>query len=156
MMATLVIGIGNQDRGDDGAGLEVARRLRQRAPDNAVVLECAGEASCLMQSWRGRPRVILVDAASGSGRPGSVHRYDARHDPLPTGTLHASTHSWGVAEAVELARALGELPPETVIYAIEGRSFGLGHWLSPEVQAAAGEVVERVLTELEDDRGEDA
>jgi len=148
MMATLVIGIGNRDRGDDGAGLEVARRLRQKAPDNAVVFECAGEASCLMQSWQGRPRVILVDAASGSGRPGSIRRYDASRAPLPTGTLHASTHSWGVAEGVELARALGELPPETVVYAIEGRSFGLGHWLSPEVQAAAGDVVDRVLAEL--------
>ena len=31
-MSTLVIGVGNPDRGDDAAGLEVARRLREAAP----------------------------------------------------------------------------------------------------------------------------
>lgn len=148
MMPTLVICIGNRDRGDDGAGLEVASRLRRLAPEDALVRECAGEATCLMEAWRERPRVILVDAASGVGRPGSVHRYAAHRKPLPTGVLHASSHSWGVAEAIEMARARGELPPETIVYAIEGRSFGLGRWLSPEVEVAAGEVVEQILAEL--------
>ena len=94
--------------------------------------------------------MILVDAASGTGRPGSVHRYAAHDEPLLTGVLHASSHSWGVAEAIEMARALGQLPPEIIVYAIEGRSFGLGHWLSPEVELAADEVVERVVAELAD------
>ena len=152
MMRTLIICVGNRDRGDDGAALEVAQRLRRLAPENAFVHECAGQASCLMDDWRGRPRVILVDAASGTGRPGGIHRYAAHRAPLPTGVLHASSHSWGVAEAIEMARALGELPPETIVYAIEGRSFGLGHWLSPEVQAAVGEVVEQVVAELADGR----
>jgi hydrogenase maturation protease len=150
MIRTMVICVGNRDRGDDGAALEVARRLRRLAPPNAFVHECAGQASCLMEDWRGRPRVILVNAASGTGRPGSVHRYAAHTKPLPTGVLHASSHSWGVAEAIEMARALGQLPPETIVYAIEGRSFGLGHWLSPEVELAADEVVEEVLTDLAD------
>lgn len=150
MIETLVIGIGNQERGDDAAGLEVARRLRAREPQEAVVRECAGQASCLLESWRGRPRVILIDAASGGGRrAGAIRRFEAGSEPLPTGLLHASTHSWGVAEAIEMARALGELPPQVVVYAIEGRSFGPGRYLSPAVARAVERVEKRIVRELE-------
>jgi len=49
---------------------------------------------------------------------------------------------------VELARALGRLPPRLIIYGIEGKSFEAGAGLSPEVQAAVEGVVERVLREV--------
>jgi hydrogenase maturation protease len=150
MIETLVMGIGNAERGDDAAGLEVARRLRARASQDAVVRECSGQASCLLESWRGRPRVILIDAASGGGgRPGTIRRFEAHREALPTGLLHASTHSWGVAEAIEMARALGELPPQVVVYAIEGRSFGPGRYLSPAVTRAVERVEQRIVRELE-------
>jgi hydrogenase maturation protease len=148
MMSTLVIGIGNPNRGDDGAGIEVARRVRAHEPQDAVVRECSGEASCLLEVWQGRPRVILVDAASGSGRPGTVHRFEAHKEPLPTSLLHASTHSWGVAEAVEMARSLGQLPPYVVVYAVEGASFGPGRYLSPAVKRAVERVERQVLKEI--------
>jgi hydrogenase maturation protease len=149
MIPTLVIGIGNTDRGDDGAGIQVARRLRARGHQNALVRECEGSASCLLECWQGRARVILVDAASGAGRPGTVHRYEAHRQPLPTGLLRASTHSWGVAEAIEIARVLGQLPPQVVVYAIEGKTFGPGGDLSPRIQKAVERVGERILSELE-------
>jgi hydrogenase maturation protease len=148
MRATLVIGVGNRDRGDDGAGLEVARLVRQCPPPGTVVLEQDGCASDLMDAWRGAQRVVLVDAASG-GEPGTVRRFEAHREPLPASLLHASTHSWGVAEAVETARALGELPRSVVVYAIFGRDFEAGsHHLSPEVEGAACSVVATLLKEL--------
>jgi hydrogenase maturation protease len=147
-MSTLVIGVGNHERGDDGAGLEVARLLRQCPPPGTVVLEQDGCASDLMDAWQEAQRVVLVDAASG-GEPGTVRRFEAHREPLPASLLHASTHSWGVAEAVETARALGELPRSVVVYAIFGRNFEAGsHRLSPEVERAAGSVVETLLKEL--------
>lgn len=148
MSRTLVIGIGNELRGDDRAGLEAARRVRARRPDEAIVLERSGDAASLMEAWLDRPRVILVDAMSSGERPGTVRRFEAHAAPLPSGLLHTSTHSWGVAEAVEMARALGQLPPCLVVYGLEGRSFGWSRHLSPEVEAAVRDVVERVLEEL--------
>jgi Ni,Fe-hydrogenase maturation factor len=56
-------------------------------------------------------------------------------------------HEFGVSEGIELARALKRL--HLVVYGIEGRSFALGERLSPEVEAAAAEVVRRVKDELE-------
>ncbi len=143
----LVIGVGNRYRGDDGAGLEVARLVRQCPPPGALVLEQHGGASDLMDAWRGADQVVLVDAAEG-GEPGSVRRFEAHREPLPSSLLHGSTHSWGVAEAVETARALGELPRFVVVYAIFGKDFEVGHHrLSPEVEAATARVAETLVNE---------
>jgi len=137
---TVVIGVGNPDRGDDGAGRAVARRLRGLSPPGVEVRECEGEATSLIAAWEGADEVVLVDACRGAGAPGTVHRLD----PEALGSLeslrHASTHSFGVAAAVGLSRVLGWLPPRLVIYAIEGHCFREGGGLSPEADRAANEV----------------
>jgi hydrogenase maturation protease len=150
---TLLIGIGNPDRGDDGAGLEVVRRLTALRPQGLRLATCAGNALDLLDAWRGYERVVLVDAAFGGGRPGAVRRLDAGRGRLPWYLRSASTHSWGVAEAVEMARVLGDLPAHLVVYGIEGRSFGLHRGLSPEVIVAVDEVVAHVLHELDEAHG---
>ena len=90
----------------------------------------------------------LVDAAQSGARPGTIHRIDcsAEDVALPAGTV--SSHGFGVAEAVGLARALGMLPRQCVVYAIEAADFSAGAALTPEVTAAAGEVTRRILEEL--------
>jgi hydrogenase maturation protease len=144
----LVIGVGNPDVGDDGAGRLVARRLADRnacAPRlDLLIRECSGEATALMEAWTGFDDVVLVDACSGAGAPGSVHRLDARA-AQPLAALEqrprGSTHGLGVSAAIALARALGTLPCRLVIYAIEGRHFEAGAPLSPEVDHAVHELV---------------
>jgi hydrogenase maturation protease len=144
---TLVIGVGNRDRGDDAAGLELARLLRQCPPPGVLVLEQAARADNLLEAWRGAERVVVVDAACG-GEPGTVRRVEAHREPLPASILRDSTHAWGVAEAVETARALGELPPVTIVYAVVGRSFEPGtHGLSAEVRQAVASVAEAIRKE---------
>ena len=66
-----------------------------------------------------------------------MHRLDASERPLPADLFRASTHHVGLAEAVELARALGRLPARTVVYGIEGGSFAVGEALTADVAAAA-------------------
>ena len=55
-------------------------------------------------------------------------------------SLRSSTHAFGVADAVELARALGRLPGRLDVYAIEGASFTAGDSLSPEVERAVDDL----------------
>jgi hydrogenase maturation protease len=59
-----------------------------------------------------------------------------------------STHAFGVAEAIELARVLHQLPPVLVIYGVEGATFELGADLSEQVAAAVPQVVAQVRQEL--------
>ena len=148
--STVVIGLGKPDRGDDAVGRLVAVRLRDRVPDAVTVVEQDGEATRLVDRLGGTASAILVDATISGAVVGTVHRFDVAHDPLPPGKSGTSTHGLGLAEAIELARVLGSLPPRCIVYAVEVRSFELGSALSPEVAAAADEVVERVLAEVRD------
>jgi hydrogenase maturation protease len=72
----LVVGIGNSDRGDDGVGPAVARRLRGRVPPGVSVLERGGDALALIEDWEGVPSVIVVDAVAPITEPGRIHRHD--------------------------------------------------------------------------------
>ena len=145
---TLIIGLGNEYRRDDAVGLVVARRLREAAPESVRVLEESGEGAALLESWQDADTVILIDAVHSGARPGTIHRLDASVQPIAKKFFRFSTHAFGLAEAVELARALGRLPQRLIVYGVEGKSFEAGVGLSPEVEAAAQEVVERVLGEV--------
>lgn len=145
----IVIGIGNPDRGDDAAGLVVARALRDRLPDGVEVLEHDGEATRLLERMADAEAVFLIDAAVSGAPAGTIRRFDAHDGPLPQALFGMpSSHGFGLAEAVELARALGRLPPCCIVHAIEGGTFETGADLSPEVAAAANEVSARIAAEI--------
>jgi len=145
---TLVIGVGNAFRSDDAVGLIVAQRLKQASFDNVTVREESGEGAALIDAWHGAGAVVLIDAVCSGAEPGTVHRLDAQSQPVPAKFRCYSTHAFGVAEAIELARALNQLPPVCTVYGIEGKSFTAGVGLSPEVEGAAQQVVERVMQDL--------
>ncbi len=135
----LVIGVGNPERGDDGAGRLVARRLRGRKPRALEVRECSGEVAALLETWAGFDHVVLVDACRGAGEPGSIHRFavgEIERLAAVEPHRHGSTHGLGVAEAVALARVLDRLPPDFVVYAIEASDCRIGRELSPPVEQA--------------------
>jgi hydrogenase maturation protease len=133
-----VIGLGNEWRGDDGVGIEVARRVGGRLLD--------GEPIGLVEAFDGEDEVVLVDAVSTGASPGTIFVFDASSEPLPTPIFGASsTHALGLAEAIELARTLGRLPGRVVVCGIEGESFGFGEGLSSSVAAAADRFTEEVL-----------
>jgi hydrogenase maturation protease len=146
----LLIGVGNPDRGDDGAGRVVARRLRGRNGCAFEVCECAGEAIALMEAWTGFDDVVLVDACRGAGAPGSIHRLtpaELLQRPRGEPRRYESTHGFGVAEAIGLARALGRLPSDLVIYAIEAGHSEAGTGLSEDVDRAVRELVALLVQE---------
>jgi hydrogenase maturation protease len=144
-----VLGIGNAWQGDDAAGLFAARRVRDLAPAGVDVRELEGEPVSLVEAWDGGGEVFVIDAVRSGSPPGTVHRIDASHEPLPATLSAASTHTLGVGEAIELARALGRLPERLVLYGIEAESIAAGAELTPSVSAGVDEAVERLLGELE-------
>lgn len=142
----LVIGVGNELRGDDGAGIAVVRRLRETG--DVDVRELQGEPTTLLEIWQGRDAVVLIDTMRSGARPGAIRRIDASQAPLPEGLGGStSTHAVGVGETLELARTIRRLPGQVVVYAIEGRRFETGDDLSDEVRAAVPRVVAMVLGE---------
>lgn len=147
--SALVLGIGNPDRGDDGAGRAVAAALRAAAPAGVEVAEADGEATALIARMEGRERVILVDACVTGAAPGAIRRFDVSQAPLPAFNHGLSSHGLGLHHAIELARALGGLPRRCVVYAIEGASFETGAPLSPAVATAAAGLARALTEELQ-------
>jgi hydrogenase maturation protease len=141
----LVIGVGNAYRRDDAAGLVIARRLREETGDAIMVHEERGAGADLIDVWQDAAVVILLDAVSSGATPGTIVRFDARAQPLPAPFFRSSTHAVGVAEAIELARALGALPPRLIVYGVEGADFTAGEGLSLDVEKAVQAVVRLVL-----------
>jgi len=147
--AILLIGVGNDYRGDDGVGLLIARRLEARRLPNVAVIEEAGDVATLMEAWTNADMVMLFDAVRSGAEPGTIHRFDAHVRPIPAKLFRYSTHAFSVAEAIELARVLGRLPPHLVVYGVEGKAFEAGTTLSVEAETAAHRVVERVAREIQ-------
>lgn len=148
--ATRVIGVGNDIRGDDGVGLWIAQRLKAANLPGSRIETKTGAAAALIDSWQPTDSIILMDAiySGACASPGEIYRIDARRQMIPVGFSGPFTHRLGVAQAVELARALGRLPRHFILYGIVGQCFDFGSPLTPMVRKSAGRVARMVIDEI--------
>jgi hydrogenase maturation protease len=142
----LVIGVGNETRGDDAVGLIVSRKLKKELSKDVV--EETGDGTRLVERWREFNITILIDAVRSGAEPGRIHRFEAHKSPLPASLFQYSTHAFGVPQAIELARAMNQLPQMLIVYGIEGKCFDQGASLSHTVERAAQELVESLALEI--------
>ena len=146
----LVVGLGNPDRGDDGAGPEVAARIAALdLPDVETVAEAAPLAVVeRLQRTPAPEALVVVDATRPGTEPGRVRVLTLGREPLTgLGAAPASSHGLGLPEALELARALGVLPPRVTVVGIEAASVAVGAGLSDAVRASLDLAVAAVLAE---------
>ena len=145
--ATLVIGVGNPARGDDGVGHAVVARVAERADPLIDTLLLDGEPARLVEAWTGRRHAVVVDAVRAGASPGTIHEIRVTGTgaaPLDRWDPATGTHGAGVAAAVALGRALGRLPPELVVVGIEPGDISTGAGLSPAVAAEVDALADRV------------
>lgn len=140
----LAVCCGNGDRGDDAAGPLVAERLRCLG---IPVRENTGDALALLSDFDEAEHVVLVDAVVTGAAAGTIVRWDARHERIPSGSFTCSTHTISIADAVELARVLDQLPAGCTVYGIEADHFDPGSIPSQEVFDAAEETARRIWAE---------
>ena len=149
-----VIGIGNPYRRDDGAAGAVVAALREQWGNDRRVrlVELDGESVRVMQAWDGSRVVWIVDAVRSGRPPGSVHEVDARQlaDLDDSGARLGGGHLMGLAEAVDLARALDRLPAELHVLGVEGDDFDNGEGLSAGAAQGVARAVELLDAALAD------
>jgi hydrogenase maturation protease len=149
---TVLIGVGNPYRRDDGVGPAFAASLRAHDLPGVSVLISDGEPSRLLDAWAGAGLAIVVDAVRCEpGIPGRISRRTLHPAPAegPPPVSQSSTHGLGVAEAVRLAQALDRLPERLVVFAVEAGDIGYGSQLSEAVAASLPDLTRAVLAELE-------
>ena len=144
----VVIGVGNEYRRDDGAGLAVVARLRDRVPPGVDLLLTDGEPARLIEAWTGAALAVVVDAVRADPpRPGRVHRF-VLDRPLAGASRTASSHGFGLDDAIQLALALDRMPGRLIVHAIEAADLTQGTGLTPAVATAVDEVASAVLSDL--------
>jgi hydrogenase maturation protease len=161
----LVVGIGNASCGDDGVGPEVALRVAGLdLPDVEVVVhrgplalvEHLAESSAenAAENAAEHAAVVVVDATAPRGEPGRVRVVEVGSTPLRFEPAFGSSHGIGVAEAVELARALGRLPRRLTLVGVEASGFEVGAPLSSAVADRLDDAVRAVVAALPAPSGE--
>jgi hydrogenase maturation protease len=144
-MRTIIIGVGNPYRRDDGVGPAVAKLLRGRGVE---VAQSLGETTELIELWQDYDLAILVDAVRARpAHPGRVHHLVVA-DTHSAGIRAASSHGLDLGEAIELARVLDRLPKRLALYAVEVEDVGHGPGLSPPVAAAAKHLADEIYAEV--------
>ena len=144
---TLVVGFGNELRGDDGVGQVVAEALWSQRHD---VPALAGATLHLVRrSWCPRwrstcPRsgfAVFVDAAYDGGPPGLVHlsQLDNEVKPKAGGRVAGAVGCWvdlSPATLVSLSAELFGAAPPTALVTVSVEVPAIGVGLSPPVRAA--------------------
>lgn len=139
-MTRRLIGFGAPDRGDDIAGWSVADAVTSWPTEHS-----SSGSFELVSSWNHDDDVVIVDAMYSGAEPGTIRKFDAVADPLPIGTFRSS-HAFGPAAIVELARSLDKLPRTLVVYGIEIGTVAHGAPVSPQVI----EAIDILVRELDD------
>jgi hydrogenase maturation protease len=144
----VVIGIGNEFRRDDGAGPAVVGRLRGLVPPGVELVITDGEPTRLIEAWFGRALALVVDAVrSEPSQPGRVHRFVLDRPGVGIART-ASSHGFGLDDAIALAVALDRMPGRLIVHAIEAADLTQGTGLTSAVAEAVGVAVAAILDDI--------
>ena len=139
----LVAGVGNVFLGDDGFGVEVARRLAEVPLPAGVEVADFGIRSVHLayQLLEGYQTLVLVDAVALEGAPGTLFVIEPDAARLPS-TLDA--HGFDPTSVLELARSLGQRLPRVLLVGCVPAQLEEGIGLSPAVEDAVPRAVKIV------------
>ena len=147
----LVIGAGNEFRSDDAIGPVTAKKVFQLFPERVRYIKGISDSTHLIEEWKNFKYVYLIDAIRSGARPGTILRFDALREEIPEEIVsYLSTHSFNLKETVELARELGNLPENLILYGIEGKNFDYGTEFSDEIKSAIGTVIIKIKQEIDE------
>ena len=145
----VVVGLGNVLLKDEGVGVHVAHALRKARPtggDGFDVIDGGTSPEVFHLVERAR-KLVLVDAASGGGEPGSVYRFHPE-DIIPEGKSDFSVHQIDLMASLRMMELSRSRPDEVVIIGIEPKEIGWGLELSPELSDKLPEIIKVVMDEV--------
>jgi hydrogenase maturation protease len=142
---TLVLGVGNPLRCDDGVGIHVARMVHDEDP-GIDVHESATAGLEILEAMKGYTRVIIVDAITTGAAPGSISLINLTRGEKPPELQ--SSHGIDLLTTLRLGEELAreDYPSEVVLLAVEAEdTLTLSERCTPRVEASILSVVEVIL-----------
>jgi len=147
---TLILGLGNPLRGDDGVGVRVVESLSKLAlPNEVEVVDGGTQGLGLVTLLEGRQRVILVDAADMGQKPGQFVRFTLDEARILGDNPSMAIHEAGLRDVLVLAQALKVLPDQVIIFGVQPAKIEGDSALGAQVEATLPSLVRAVLAEIE-------
>lgn len=138
----VVLGIGSELRGDDSAGILVAKKLeKEKLPGLTVLIGGTAPENMTGEIKRLRPsHLIIVDAADMKETPGTIRLVD----PDEVGGYSFSTHSLPIKVLINYL--LEYFPCKVTLIGIQPKNISFGNSLSPEIEDAVESVTQLITS----------
>jgi hydrogenase maturation protease len=146
-MAKFVVGIGNVLSGDDGVGCHVAQALEGIWLPDVQIID-AGTCADALPLVENTDKLVIVDAARGGGMPGQIYRFHLEDISLEQKPL-LSLHDMSLLDSLILMKIWHDVG-EAVVIGVEPKEVGWGSELSPEVEEKMPQIIDAVLSEVND------
>jgi len=147
----VVIGLGNILVGDDGVGVEVARRLsKEKLPEGVKVVDGGTAVHEALYEAEGCDKLIIVDSVHGGQGPGAVYRVtpEELRRKSAQGGVGFSLHELSALPAIGLEELAGRSFGEVVIFGIEPKEMEFRMGLSAELEEKIPAILKLVLDEI--------
>jgi len=142
----LILGIGNLLLSDEGVGVHAVRLLAERGlPSDVELLDGGTSGANLIDHIAHRRRVVVIDAASGNGPPGTVYRCES--SDLMALEPALSLHEFGLVDILRMAELMGCPPQRVIVLGVQFATLEPGMELSPAVAAVLPAVLNLALSE---------
>jgi len=145
---TVVLGLGNLIRSDDGVGVHAVQRLLAdcRVPADVQLLDGGTLGLMLLNHVGGARRLLVIDAVDVGAPAGTLVRLEGKEVRGMAGS--GSVHQLGFADLLAALRITGQEPDELVVLGIQPGSTELGASLSASVADALNQVIEAAIAQL--------
>ncbi|MBL4762750.1 MAG: hydrogenase maturation protease [Gammaproteobacteria bacterium] len=149
----VIIGCGNPNRQDDGAGVYVVQQLMSildASPVDGVRVFDAGTSGMdVMFQARGCAALIIIDANQSGSAPGTIFEVPGNElENLPQPSYNLHDFRWD--NAIYAGRKIykDDFPKDINVFLIEAETLDLGIGLSTSVQKSADRVVELLVKQV--------
>jgi len=151
-MKTLILGLGNPLRSDDGVGIAVVEALRQGTSilEDVKIIDGGTSALQALPFLPEYQQVFIIDAANMNSKPGEwrcIHVEEIALEFEKSGNV-AYLHHMGLKEMISLGRSLQILPTDLYIYAIQPQTLQFSMSLSQSLAIAVKQVSQDILRRL--------
>lgn len=138
---TLVIGIGNNLLGDDGAGIHVIELLRSKSlPENVELVDGGTLSFTLLEQVENAEHLVIVDAAELDAEPGTVRLFEnAEMDAYLSNSRRPSVHEVNLLDVLTAARLRGRMPKRYAMVGIQPLNVNWSSTPSEPVAKAVGQ-----------------
>ena len=143
----LIVGVGNPIRGDDSAGIEVIKRLKEFSlPQNVEMRKVSTGGIPLVEQFLDFGEIILIDAIYDLSQ-GVIEKF--RVDEIKSAEDSSGVHGMGLVESLN---SLRNIYPERTPKEENIKIFGIGinpnENFSEELSEAVERAVEKVSSEI--------